>query len=614
MLDRGPDGDGYYLDEGINMAMRRLAIVDLTDGNQPQTNEDGDVWVVFNGEIYNHKQLRKLLIKSGHKFITDHSDTETIVHLYEEFGDAWPRLGQVNGMFGIAIWDKTRRKLLLYRDRIGKKPLYWTMAQGNIIFASDIKALLVNPNVERKIHFQSIYHYFSLKSISAPATAYQDIFQLLPGHYLVWENGRVRTAPYWQLDFSQTLSNITSEEAAQELRDLVGDAVRIRMDCDAPYGAYLSGGVDSSSVVVMMCKNQLQPVTTFCLGYEEEAIGQFQGKAQDIHYARLMSKQLGTNHYEYILGSHEFAECLPRVQQAFGEPFSGTVSTYFLSILMHRHVKVALSGDGADELFGSYLAHRLAFPMETYLRCKANGKDSFAALSSRELELLSPFNSPEQFAFLQSISHADQAVWRMRLAVFDEIAKRKILSPEFLALVDGCDTTEVYQRLVRKAQAKDPLNLVLEIEQQELLPNQVLPFVDRLSMAHSIEVRSPYLDYRIIEFANRLPGKFKIKAGVNKYVHKLAVSTLVPEDLMSRPKEGFVQPIYSWMRTSLRHWVEDTLSSRAIKRHGFFRPEAVSAILSEHYHGQVDRSAQIWNLLCFQVWYEAVYENSHAFN
>ncbi len=588
--------------------MRRLAIVDLERGHQPQTNENKNIWVVFNGEIYNHKELRQKLIKSGHKFSTDHSDTETIVHLYEEYGDAWPRLGQVNGMFGIALWDQPRKRLLLYRDRIGKKPLYWTVAQGEIVFASDIKSLLIHPQVCRNLNHQAIYHYFTVKNTSAPETAFKGIYQLLPGHYLVWEDGRVKTFAYWRLNFGQPLFDITADEAAQELRGLLADAVRLRMDCDAPYGAYLSGGVDSSSVVVLMCQHQLQPVTTFCLGYSEEAVGQFQGKAQDIHYARLMSKRLGTDHHDYILGSQEFAESLPEVQRAFGEPFSGTISTYFLSILMHRHVKVALSGDGADELFGSYLSHRLAFPMHHYLRFKAQGKDSLAALAPRERELLIPFDSPEQFAFLQRIAHEEQAVWRMRLGVFDEPAKRALLSPDFLAMLDGGDTTAVYKRLTRNVLAKDPLNAVLEVEQQELLPNQVLPFVDRLSMAHSIEVRSPYLDYRIIELANRLPGTLKIHCGINKYVHKLEVSPLVPEDLMARPKEGFVQPIYSWMRTSLKPWVEDTLSAHAIKRHGIFRPQAISNILLEHYSGRADRSAQIWNLLCFQIWYEAVYE------
>jgi asparagine synthase (glutamine-hydrolysing) len=608
MMHRGPDDAGYHQAEGVNLAMRRLAIVDIDGGQQPQSNESRDLWVVFNGEIYNHKELRDRLIKSGHVFASDHSDTETIVHLYEEHGDLWPQLGQVNGMFGLALWDQARRRLLLYRDRIGKKPLYWTLADGELVFASEIKALLAHPRVGREMDPQALYHYFSLKNVSAPRSAFKGINQLPPGHYLVWEGGKARTAAYWRLDFSQPLLDISAEEAAQELRVLLDDAVRLRMDCDAPYGAYLSGGVDSSSVVVLMCRHQQQPVTTFCLGYNEEAQGQFAGKAQDIHYARLMAQRLGTDHHEYILGSQEFAASLPQVMRAFDEPFSGTISTFFLSILIHRHVKVALSGDGADELFGSYLSHRLAWPMHHYLALRAQGKDDLGAMSPQERCLLHPFDTPEQFAFLRGVAHPDQSVWRMRLAVFDEPAKRALLTPEFLRLVGPADSAAIYRGHLEQATARDPLNAVLEVDQRELLANQVLPFMDRLSMAHSIEVRSPFLDHRIIELANRLPGNLKIKDGVNKYVHKLAVEPLLPQDLLARPKEGFVQPIYSWMRSSLRPWVEQTLSSDRIKRHGILRPEMVAGILADHYSGRSDRSAQIWNLLCFQIWYEEIFQ------
>ncbi|MCA1987850.1 MAG: asparagine synthase (glutamine-hydrolyzing) [Desulfarculus sp.] len=604
MIHRGPDGEGFYQAEGVNLAMRRLAIVDLDSGQQPQCNESRDLWVVFNGEIYNHKELRARLIKAGHVFASDHSDTETIVHLYEEHGDLWPQVGQVNGMFGLALWDQARRRLLLYRDRIGKKPLYWTVADGELVFASEIKSLLAHPRVAREIDPQALYHYFSLKNISAPRTAFKGIHQLPPGHYLVWEGGKARIADYWRLDFSQPLLEISAEEAAQELRLLLDDAVRLRMDCDAPYGAYLSGGVDSSSVVVLMCRHQQRPVTTFCLGYAEEARGQFEGKAQDIHYARLMSQRLGTDHHEYILDSQEFAASLPGVMRAFDEPFSGTISTFFLSILIHRHVKVALSGDGADELFGSYLSHRLAWPMHHYLALRAQGKDDLGSMSPQERRLLHPFDTPEQFAFLRGVAHPDQSVWRMRLAVFDEPAKRALLTPEFLRLVGPTDSAGLYRGYLDQATARDPLNAVLEVDQRELLANQVLPFMDRLSMAHSIEVRSPFLDHRIIELANRLPGKLKIKDGINKYIHKLAVEPLLPEDLVKRPKEGFVQPIYSWMRASLRPWVEDTLSPRRLKAHGFLRPQVVQGMLERHFAGQMDFSAQIWNLLCFQIWYE----------
>jgi len=380
----------------------------------------------------------------------------------------------------------------------------------------------------------------------------------------------------------------------------------LRMQCDVPFGAYLSGGVDSSSVVSLMCRHQTKPVVTFSLGYTDEPQGQFAGKAQDVVYAKLMSQRLHTHHHEYLLGAEEFAERLPDVLRAFDEPFSGTVSTYFLSILIHQHVKVALSGDGADELFGSYLAHRLSWPIFHYLRLRQQGKGEFAALSPIDLQLLAPFDSEAQFSFLKSLALLEQPAWRMQLAVFTDQEKQDLLTPEFLeAAVNPC-TQGIYEDLLLQGSARDPLNINLEVDQRELLPNQVLPFVDRLSMAHSIEVRCPYLDYRIIEFANRLPGNFKINNGSVKYVHKKAMENLLPKDLLQRPKEGFVQPIYSWMEHTLHKWVKNYLSRERLARHGLIRPERVAEILREHYAGQVNHSARIWNLICFQVWHDSV--------
>ncbi len=612
MIHRGPDGEGYYEDDFVHLAMRRLAIVDLETGDQPLSNEDQSIWVVFNGEIYNHKDLRQDLLRRGHQFRTHHSDTENIVHLYEEYGELWPHLAGVNGMFAIALWDARRQRLLLYRDRIGKKPLYWALVNGNLIFASEIKAVLSHPEISREMDFSALYHYFSLKNLSAPATVYQHIKQLLPGHCLVWQAGEVEILPYWQLDFGNPLYDITPAEAANQLLTLLDDAIRLRMQCDVPYGAYLSGGVDSSSVVTLMCRHQSQPVITFDLGYADEAEGQFYGKSYDSYYSRLMSQRLQTEHYEYILKPAEFADRLPEVLQAFDEPFSGTVSTFFLSTLIHQHVKVALSGDGADELFGSYLAHRLAWPIHYLLRFQHQGKNDLSALTDQERNLLVPFDTLDQFAFLQQVAAVRQADWRMRLAVFNESKKHQLLSAEFLAAAKSSNTNSFYEKLIRRGSAQDPLNAVLEVDQHELLPNQVLPFMDRLSMAHSIEVRSPYLDYRLIEFANRLPGNLKIFQGINKYVHKLAMQGLVPEDLLHRPKEGFVQPIYSWMRNSLKPWVVSSLSPERLSRHGFFRPETVAKVMAEHYANTVDHSAQLWNLLCFQVWYDFLYSPNGA--
>jgi asparagine synthase (glutamine-hydrolysing) len=597
---RGPDEDGYYADGKVNLAIRRLSIVDLETGQQPISNEDGTIWVIFNGEIYNHVELRSQLESKRHSFKTDHSDTEVIVHLYEEYGEDWPI--HVNGMFGVALWDNREEKLLLYRDRIGKKPLYYAFKNHQIVFGSEIKAILKHPLISRDLDCRALYHYFGLKNISAPATAYADIRQLLPGHFLVWHQGKTWVQPYWKLDFSHPLTDVSEEEAAQYLLQLLEDAVKLRMQCDVQYGAYLSGGVDSSSVVAMMRKHQSKPVVTFCLGYEDEPQGQFFGKAQDIAYARQMAERLGTEHYEYIIDAKQFADHMPDVLSAFDEPFSGTISTFFLSILMKKHVKVALSGDGADELFGSYLAHRLAFPIQSYLLLKDRGKTEWDDLEKHDMESIRPFDSPDQFRFLKSIASRDLAAWRGKLAVFSNGERSQLLTREFLHASGYPEIEDAYQALEGKLTAKDVLNKSLEMDQMELLPNQVLPFVDRLSMAHSIEVRVPYLDYRIVEFSNRLPGNLKIKNGIVKYIHKKAMERLLPIDLVQRPKEGFVQPIYSWIHGELKGWVEERLDSLDAE---IFNLEYVKTLKGTFQSGDQAVNSKVWNLVCFGLWYES---------
>lgn len=602
LVHRGPDDEGYYSNGRVNLAMRRLSIVDIAGGHQPISNEDDTIWVVFNGEIYNYIEIRKSLEEKGHKFKTDHSDTEVIVHLYEEYGDEWPV--HVNGMFGLAIWDERKKRLLLYRDRIGKKPVYYSNKNSELIFASEIKALLEHPDITRKPDLKALYGYFGLKNISSPSTAYSDIKQLLPGHYLEWKDGEIKTRPYWKLDFSHINKDISEEDAADRLLELLEDAVKVRMRCDAPYGAYLSGGVDSSSVVVLMSRNQTEPVKTFCLGYEDDPMGQFVGKQDDILHAKGIARKLGTEHFEYILSADKFAEHMTGVLSAFDEPFSGTVSTFFLSILIHKHVKVAISGDGADELFGSYLTHRLAQPIENYLKFSAKGKSSWGDLKQNEKDLLYPFNSSEQFTFLKGIASSKLSEWREKLHVFTPGQRKELLKGEFLEGAGYPHLKDIYSTLEGESTARDTLNKVLEIDQKELLPNQVLPFVDRLSMAHSVEVRCPYLDYRIIEFANSLPYDYKIHNGINKYIHKKAMEKLIPRGIIERPKEGFVQPIYSWMHGSLKGWVKDNLNDLP---RDIFNLDYVKALEKDFDSADNNINNKVWNLVCFSIWYRNVY-------
>lgn len=600
---RGPDEDGFYEAPGINMAMRRLSIVDLSGGRQPVMNETSNVGVVFNGEIYNHMDLRRGLCERGHTFRTHHSDTETIVHLYEERGADWAT--EANGMFAVAIWDAARARLTLSRDRVGKKPLYFAVVCGELLFASELKCLLLHPTVRREVDPAALFRYLGMKNISAPQSVFAGVRQLPAGHSLVWQNGQAVVRPYWSADFSPLAEPPTLEEAAAQVRHLLTDAVRLRMDCDVPYGAYLSGGVDSSSVTALMAQLHGQPVKTFCLGYADGAEGQFKGKAQDIHYAREMSQRLGTEHHELIIDAPLFAEKMPEIVRSFDEPFSGTVSTFFLSILIHKHVKVALSGDGADELFASYLPHRLAYPVEALLSFRRHGKTRREDFSDGELALLAPFDSPQQFAFLDRIADASQARWRDHIGVFPLAERLALLSPEFLAGLPGGERHDPYAELEPNlAAGGDALNRVLEVDQAELLQNQILPFVDRLSMAHSIEVRCPFLDHRLVEYVNRLPGQLKIggKAGspVNKRVLKAAVADLLPPELISRPKEGFVQPIYTWMHGALKGWTLDCLDSLP---GGMFNPGPLAELKARFVAGDASLNARVWNLACLGLWW-----------
>ena len=595
---RGPDSEGYLEDEGISLGMRRLAIVDLESGQQPICNETEDIWTVFNGEIYDHLELRRKLIECGHSFRTHHSDTEVIVHLYEEFGEEW--VTRINGMFGLALWDRKERKLLLYRDRLGKKPLYYSLKNGGIVFASEIKAILKHPRISKELDPEAIYHYFGQKNISAPASVYADIRQLLPGHYLLWRESSAEVRSYWQADFSPFDREIPEKEAAAEINRLLERAVESRMNCDVPFGAYLSGGLDSSFVVSLMSRHSLRPVKTFCLGYEDAPRGQFAGKAQDVSNAKRTAERLGTEHYEYIINAKQFADQMPEILAAFDEPFSGTVSTYFLSILIKQHVKVALSGDGADELFGSYLPQRLAFPIENCLRLRGQGKTGWQDLSEADKKLLVPFDTPGEFEFVSSLGFEETAKWRDRLVVFSHEQRKELLSEEFTPSMSEPCCENIFQALAPELKAQDALNKTLELDQKELLVNQVLPFVDRLSMAHSIEVRCPFLDYRLVEYVNRLPGNLKIKNGITKSILKQAALDYLDEDLVTRPKEGFVQPIYTWMHGSLKKWIIDNVLQLPST---FFNLNYVNNLAEQFQGGDQSLNAKIWNLACFNIWY-----------
>jgi len=594
IVHRGPDDDGFYIDGKVNLGMRRLSIVDVETGQQPIHNEDKTLWTVFNGEIYNFVELREELLPLGHTFYTDHSDTELIVHLYEEYGEEFAH--KINGMFAIALWDKREEKLLLIRDRMGVKPLFYAVINGNLIFGSEIKTILSHPAYRRDINYEAIYHYFTFKHVPAPLTAFQEVYSLLPGQLLTFKHGQLQKRRYWKVRFNEQ-NNYDEQEIQNRILSILEDAVRLRMRCDVPFGAYLSGGVDSSSVVALMTRFAEKPVVTFALGYEDE----LKNKEADLYYARKVSQAYGTDHHEYIMSYRELVGDIEDVIRAFDQPFSGTISTYFLTKLISQHVKVALSGDGADELFGSYLSHRTAQPMYHFTRLAEKVKQN--TLTEEEKDFLKPCD----IGFLQDLftrSGGDELQWRYRLYLFNDEEKLNLFSHEFRKRCPDASTLAFVQNYFEAVTSNDPLNRILEMEWNTQLPDQVLAFVDYLSMAHSVEIRSPFLDYRFVEYVATIPGRLKIRHGNVKDILKRTVEPLLPKGITKRPKEGFVLPVFDWMAEKLSDYSQEVLSEARLKQHNLFNTDEVQTIMQNYYSGDKKYAGRFWNMMMFQVWWE----------
>lgn len=591
---RGPDDAGVWNGRLASLGMRRLAIVDLTSGQQPYFNETRTIAVVFNGEIYNHRALRSTLEGRGHRFRSHHADGEVLVHLYEEHGPAF--LDHLVGMFAIALWDESRQRLLLARDHTGIKPLYHApLADGHHLFGSEPRALLVHPAISRDPDPVALHHYFTFKNVPAPHSAFAAIRQLGPGERLLHEGGEWRVERWWNPPREEE-AGLEEGEAARRLRHLLEESVALQMEMDVPYAAYLSGGVDSSAVVALMSQRGAGRIKTFTLVYDEE----FPGKSADREYARQVARRYGTEHHEELVTFDQVPRTLDAVVEAFQEPFSGVISTFFLTEAIGRHVKVAISGDGADELFGSYLPHRLAQPLR-FLEERGAERETMTPEAWRVS--LAPFAEREEY-LRGVLARGDETARRMGQYLAGEAEKRALYTPAMAEAVGGVTSEALVAGLLARAGTSDPLNRILHLDQRTLLPDHVLAFVDRLSMAHSVEVRPPFLDHRLVEFAARLPGRMKIKGGRVKHILKEAVADLLPEGVVDRPKEGFLMPINSWLLGRWEGWVRAVLAPGRLASHGLLEPTAVGGVLEAHYAGAADHGNRLWNLVMFQLWWE----------
>jgi asparagine synthase (glutamine-hydrolysing) len=593
---RGPDADGLYVARGVGLGHRRLSIIDVAGGDQPIFNEDRTNAVILNGEIYNFQELRTELETRGHRFAT-RSDTEAIVHAYEEYGPEC--VARLRGMFAFALWDATRNRLLLARDRVGKKPLYYAADAGCLRFASELKALLRDPGLKREIDLESMEDYFTFGAVGAPRTIFQGISQLPPAHYLVWERGALRVSEYW--DVPQGPVAVRSERQALEAFDEVfTDAVRLRLISDVPLGAFLSGGVDSSAVVEAMARLSSGPVVTTSVAFPER-------RFSEAEHARVVADRLATQHHE-LLVSPRAAEVLPRLVWHLDEPFAdaSALPTYYVAKAARERVTVALSGDGGDEVFAGYERRYGLNRWEARLRGRLPGWFRSGVLGP--LGQMYPkadwLPRPLRARYvLQNLATTFERAYFADLSRFRPEDKSALLSPEFQTSLNGYDSFESFRRHFDRVRGLDPLTRLLYVDLKTWLANDILVKVDRMSMASSLEVRSPLLDHKVIEFAASLPSDLKYRGPVSKYLLKRHLDGRVPASVIYRPKQGFEIPLAAWLRGELREMGRElVLSPRALGR-GYARPARVRVLWDEHQRGHRDRASQLWALMILELWH-----------
>ena len=595
---RGPDDHGIHVDSAAVLGIRRLSIIDVAGGHQPIANEDGSIWVVFNGEIYNHRELRSELESRGHRFRT-HSDTEVIVHAYEEYGTQCP--GHLAGMFAFAIWDSTRRRLYAARDRLGQKPFYYARRDDRLCFSSELKALLTLPDVPREIDEVALHHYLSLQYVPEPWSIYRGIRKLPAAHWLSFEDGRLRLERYWSLDFEPKLT-LDERQAGEELRRRLEQAVRRRLMSEVPLGAFLSGGIDSSIIVGLMAEHSASPVKTFSIGFTFESLN-------ELPHARKVAEHWDTEHHELVVTPERFEDLLPRLVSAFDEPFadSSAYQTYHLARETRRHVTVALNGDGGDECLAGYPRYWL----DRYVR-------PYAALPHWLTQRLAPalldfLPEPEQ-----TVIEANWVLGLKRLAqvarisprasilrwgsYFDEAMKSQLYSPELKTRLEGIDTAELLTADFDDARAESFLDRTLSVDLRNYLCGDILVKTDRVTMAHSLEGRSPFLDHELLELVARLPTRLKLRGRQGKYLLRRAFSEILPPGISRRPKRGFAPPIEAWLRSELRPAVHDLLLSPETELQGYFSRQKIARMTEEHETGKRDHGRRIWALLMLEGW------------
>lgn len=602
LVHRGPDDAGFYLGAGVGLAMRRLAIIDLTTGKQPIANETHDVWVVFNGEIYNYEELRNQLQRRGHRFSTT-SDTETIVHLYEDYGLEFVK--HLRGMFGIALWDVKRRRLVLVRDRIGEKPLYYAQDEQGLLFGSEIKAILQSRR-QRAVDPQSVCDFLAAGYVAGPRTFYRGIHKLPPGHLLVYEQGQVSVQRYWRHERTEK-PNLTFAEASEELGTRLQETVRLCLKSDVEVGAFLSGGLDSSVTVALMRQLNTQ-VQTFSVGYEGQAVG-----FNELPYAQRVANDLGTQHHELILGARSSLELLPCILWHYDEPHGEPTSVlvYLLCEFARQRVKVVLGGTGGDEIFFGYPRHSGIRLLEYYRwlprvirkhvveRVVALWPESTkgSRFAKRVKRFVTGSDSPPAEAYLSWVSllHPD--------------VRHELLSAMIRTSAENPLGDTVLRDYLTRPASGLLLDRAARLDVEGYLPEYQLTYMDRMSMAHGLEVRSPLCDFELVDFVLSLPAEYRLKGQHSKHILKKVARAWLPSEICERRKVGFDSPIGQWFKDELRPFLHSFLSHEQVHRSGLLDPDKVQEVIQDHLADRRDYSLQLWSLIALEAWYRMYIED-----
>ena len=592
---RGPDGEGVWMQGPVGLGHRRLSIIDLSDaGRQPMAYAGGTLQIAFNGEIYNHTTLREELQRRGYTF-TSRTDTEVVVAAYHAYGLEF--LQRLHGMFAFALWDGPRRRLLLARDRVGKKPLHYTRNRHGLAFASEARALLADPEFAARPNLEAILHYLSYQCVPAPLSGFDGVQKLPPAHYLLVEDGQVSVRRYWRLKYG-TKRRVSEDEAREELTDRLKEAVRIRLMSDVPLGAFLSGGIDSGAVVALMSQVGTGRVKTFSIGFEQK-------EYDELRFARRVATRYGTDHHEFVVRP-DAAAILPKIVWHYSEPYadSSAIPTYYLAQLTRQHVTVALNGDAGDENFAGYDRYVANAMAERFGALPAALRGPVAkALGS----LPASFGPKHPIARLRRLAEGlDEpaprryARWMMH---FHPSIKAALCTAEFLEASGGRDSTDLLAEAFASSDATNLVDATLDVDVRTYLPDDLLVKVDITTMAHGLEGRSPFLDTDLMQFAAELPPDLKLRGRTKKYLLKQAMRPFLPADIIDRPKMGFAVPLDHWFRGELKTMAADILLGDRARARGYFNMSCVEQMLTEHARGTRTWHPQLWNLLMLELWH-----------